>query len=120
MRRTPFPIAPLVFAAACLAGIVAARADDDPFGPAKPPAGAAPAPAPVEPPSPPEALRPWLAHEDWLCRALAAKELERRDEDGVVALLSGALGREEDARVLAYLCRSLASARCGRWRRSRR
>ena len=85
---------------------VPARGDEDPFGPAKRPAGAAS--PPEEAPPPLELLRPWLAHEDWLCRALATRELEHRAEDGAVTLLAGALEREEDERVTFFLCRALA------------
>jgi hypothetical protein len=53
------------------------------------------------------AFRPWLSHEDWLCRALAANELSRRSDDETVKILTGALGRETDVRVLSVLLRAL-------------
>lgn len=97
----------LAAAAALLAGGMAARngfADDDPFGPAK-----KPPPAPAVPKATVlESLAPYLAHEDWLCRALAARELRKRAEDGVVAALSKTLVRETDARVEAFVLEALA------------
>ncbi len=54
------------------------------------------------------AFRPWLAHEDWLCRALAAGELARRSDDGTVALLTAATARETEPRTLAVLLRALS------------
>ena len=86
-----------------------AVADDDPFGPSKRgPAGLPAGREPEERPPDLEAFRPWLAHEDWVCRALAARELSRRSEDGVVTLLTRALVQEEDPRVTALFLRALA------------
>jgi Mg-chelatase subunit ChlD len=54
------------------------------------------------------ALAPWLARDDWLCRALAAQELRLRSDEGTVGLLAGTLERETDPRVLATVLRALA------------
>lgn len=86
--------------------------DPDPFGPIRPPSvrpapeKRAPAPA-GEPPLEVAAFRPWLTHEDWLCRALAAGELAHRSDDGTVRILTFAAGRESDVRVLSVLLRAL-------------
>ena len=77
------------------------------------PAGAAPSGPPRAPdasgerPFPAAAFSPWLSHEDWLCRALAAAELARRSDAGVVGLLTSALEREREGRVVAILARAL-------------
>jgi Mg-chelatase subunit ChlD len=98
---------------ACLALLVLAaapreaRADDDPFGPVKPRPGSS-KPAPADAPPAIEALRPWLAHEDWVCRALAARELSKRSEDGVVSMLAAQCVRETEPFVLATCMKSLA------------
>ena len=125
MRRIPaITVALVVLGWACPAGVgpAAARAgDDDPFGPARPPPAPGPrAPlAPTSPLKPPPidttpdrpvevaAFRPWLTHEDWLCRALAASELSHRSDDDTVKLLTFAVGRETDVRVLSVLLRAL-------------
>ncbi len=83
----------------------AAVAGEDPFGPAKKPL---PGPSVATGPTALEALAPYLAHEDWLCRALAARELRKRSEEGVVAALTKALVSETDARVEAFLLEALA------------
>ena len=106
LARRPLPIAmALGLALCCMAA--SARADDDPFGPSKRPPGA---PAKVAEDAPPalEALRPWLAHADWVCRALAARELARRTDDGTVALLATTLAREDEGLVLGMVLKSLA------------
>jgi Mg-chelatase subunit ChlD len=62
---------------------------------------------PEEPTTPVATLGRFLARKDWLSRALAAKELSGRSEDGVVASLATALATEEDPRVVALLLRGL-------------
>jgi Mg-chelatase subunit ChlD len=99
------------FAALVLAGLAGSARADDPFGPSKK-AGAPPPPAKPDAPPDPRAFRPWLEHEDWLCRALAARELRRREEPGVAALLASALEKETEPR--AALC--LLDALVGRTR----
>ncbi len=101
--------------------IAAARPEGDPFGPMKPPPATGPG-APLRPAAPSKgppidatserpvevaAFRPWLAHEDWLCRALAASELTRRSDDDTVKILAYGVGRETDPRVLCVLLRAL-------------
>jgi Mg-chelatase subunit ChlD len=81
----------------------------DPFGPVNRPGGEAPKGPAGEPPPPAiAALRPWLVHEDWVTRALAAREMSRRSEDGVVEALAAALARETDERVTLFLLKALA------------
>src|SRR5262245_43613663 len=88
---------------------VAGDPPNDPFGPVRRPGGVVP-PSPRSEPAPPslDALRPWLAHPDWLTRALAARELTKRSEDGVVTMLTSALSTETDPRVALFLLKSLA------------
>lgn len=50
---------------------------------------------------------PWLRHEDDVLRALAAFELRRHVDDGVVGLATRALARENDPIVVACLLGSL-------------
>lgn len=108
-----------VLSAGCVLRAGPARAADDPFGPVPPP-GVRPVPpaagpgagdpgAGPEPDAPADvtAYRGWLRRDDWLCRALAARELRLRSDDGVVGALAAALDREQDARVLAILLGSL-------------
>jgi Mg-chelatase subunit ChlD len=124
-RGRSYPVAPepsirprpasLALLLALLCAPAPCRADDDPFGPPSRPAPPHKAPSRAEEPRPKEApqdpvaaLRPWIAHDDWLCRALAARELRRRFEEGTTAMLAGALGKETDPRVQAFLLEALA------------
>jgi len=106
---------------ACLAGAVVgvpARAADDPFGPVPPPgvrpvapeapgAPGAPARGTADAPADVAAYRAWLQRSDWLCRALAARELRLRSDDGVVDALAATLATEDDARVLGVVLAAL-------------
>ena len=74
-----------------------------PVAPTKRPAADAAPERPVEV----AAFRPWLSHEDWLCRALAAGELSHRSDDGTIRILTSAAARETDVRVLSVLLRAL-------------
>ena len=93
-----------------------ASAGDDPFGPMRRPQAPAdprggPATGRPETPTGPvdiAAMKPWLAEESWLCRAFAARELAHRSDDGTIALLTPALEREDDPRVLAFLLSALS------------
>lgn len=128
VRRSPALLVLALTAVGVATPSTTVRADDaDPFGPRRPaPVGPAPAApstpsapsAPVAPAAPPVpaagdmplevgAFRPWLTHEDWLCRALAAGELSRRSDDGTVRMLTFAAARESDPRVLSVLLRAL-------------
>jgi Mg-chelatase subunit ChlD len=93
-------------AAAFAAGT--ARADDDPFGPSAREKGKPPPPERPETPPDPRAFAPWLEDEDWVCRALAAHELQRRDEEGATAVLAAALARETEPKAAAFLLKALA------------
>ena len=120
MRRLPA----IAIAVALPVGFVAAasweaQADDDPFGPApsgtpirpadpaRPPARPSPAGSEQDAPIDVAAFRPWLSHEDWLCRALAAGELARRSDDGAVRFLTFAAAKEADVRALSVMLRAL-------------
>lgn len=112
------------FAGACLAaglaylGIGASVRADDPFGPVPPPgvrptgpaaqgpAGQAAAPD-ADKPADVAAYRAWLKRQDWLCRALAARELRLRSDDGVIAALATTLATEADARVVGVVLAAL-------------
>ncbi|MCC7137038.1 MAG: VWA domain-containing protein [Planctomycetes bacterium] len=113
MRRTHRPPPSFHVAAGALLVLATAvatpsRAEDaDPFGPVRRPA--APDAADADEARAPDvaAYRAWLARPDWLCRALAARELRFRSDDGVVAALTPALARERDPRVVALLLAAL-------------
>lgn len=87
---------------------------DDPFGPSKRPQGGTGAEKPAREGAdldkPPEVgqFKSWLCRDDWLCRALAARELSRRSDDGTVALLANVLLKESDARVLGVTLSALS------------
>jgi Mg-chelatase subunit ChlD len=61
----------------------------------------------ADPPAPLSSLAKFLERPDWLSRALAAKELGRRSEDGVIAAVCGRLLVETEPRVVAVLLRAL-------------
>jgi hypothetical protein len=63
--------------------------------------------APEAAPPPLSALERFLRRPDWLSRTLAAKELGRRSEDGVIAAVGKALVSEQDERVTAALLLAL-------------
>ena len=112
------PGARAAFAGVCLAaglaylGIGAPVHADDPFGPVPPPGvrptgPAAPAADDADRPADVAAYRAWLRRQDWLCRALAARELRLRSDDGVVSALATTLASEGDARVVGVVLAAL-------------